>query len=442
MPCCGDGARFPFTALAHVWAGAALGVLLSACTAAPVSGPDGPLVFETATEEGVEVARNLSGSVWEAPRRLVEQIAIGESESEDAVYMFGHVAGLWVAHGRVYVLDPTVPAVRAYDLDGSYLYDIGGGGQGPGEFGQPNGLAVDRAGRVLVADGDRHLLHVYAPEGDLVETWSWRHGGSTFGPRMLLPEPGGGAWVGTFDLEAMSLDRLRAGYLWLDASGQAEPSLQPDVPGFSPTTVTVETEHGSRQYDWLVPFAPTAIGAMDESGNWYVGSGEEYRIWVFGADGRQRVIEKYHKPIAVLPEEAEAHLRAAEAQVRIMDRLPDWRWNGPPVPEAKRAYTSLLPDRSGRLWVERMGPGYAVPGCDLEIALRQPRADSCWAEQRVWDVFGPDGRYLGEVPAPAGSNGYALMSAFIEDERVALALPDDEGNPRVVVYRLEPGLGR
>jgi DNA-binding beta-propeller fold protein YncE len=59
---------------------------------------------------------------------------------------------LWVVDGGDQ--DPSAPAGRvvALTLDGALIGHVGGPGTGPGQFGDPHGIAVDSKGRVYVAE--------------------------------------------------------------------------------------------------------------------------------------------------------------------------------------------------------------------------------------------------------------------------------------------------
>lgn len=417
---------------------ALLSTISAGCAGSALDDAGPELVFERTTEDGATVVRNVSGSVWPGPARLVEEAVIGSTETEEEAYMLGWVPSLWSTEEAIYLLDPMGPVIRAYDADGTYTHDIGRAGEGPGEYGGPNGVVVDPRGRVLVAEARRHLILVYTADGTHEETWSWAHSGNSFGARRLLAAPDGTVWAATFEVpEGGDFDQMRDGYVRVGPNGAGETVLYPDPPGFEPVEVVVPTPRGQETYDWVVPFAPRAIQAMDGEGNAYVGTGAEYRFWIFGADGSRTIVERYHDPVPVQADEASAHLRQAEALVRRMARVPEWKWTGPDVPGTKPAFDDIVPDYSGRIWVERPGPGRRIEGCEPPSG-EAAEEESCWSQDRFWDVFEGDGRYLGEVPVPASVN--RLMFAHIQDDRVLMAREDDFGNTQVVRYRLEvPG---
>ncbi len=66
---------------------------------------------------------------------------------------------------KLYVTDQRGNRLQVFDLDGKFLFTVGKGGTGPGEFDQPEDLAFDKDGNLYVADGDNHRIQVLTPDG-------------------------------------------------------------------------------------------------------------------------------------------------------------------------------------------------------------------------------------------------------------------------------------
>jgi hypothetical protein len=73
----------------------------------------------------------------------------------------------------------------------------------------------------------------------------------------------------------------------------------------------------------------------------------------------------------------------------MVQSFPGWTWNGPGVPAEKPAFRGLFTGAEGRIWVLRSQPG-------------RKDAEGEWIEPVLFDVFEPDGRYLGEARGPEG----------------------------------------
>jgi DNA-binding beta-propeller fold protein YncE len=75
-------------------------------------------------------------------------------------------------NGDVYVTDGYGSArVVKYTRDGTYVLQWGRRGKGPGEFGLPHNLVVDRQGRVYVTDRDNQRIEVFDSEGKFLSQW-------------------------------------------------------------------------------------------------------------------------------------------------------------------------------------------------------------------------------------------------------------------------------
>jgi DNA-binding beta-propeller fold protein YncE len=78
--------------------------------------------------------------------------------------------------GRLYVADGYGNArVHVFEPDGTHLFSWGEPGTGPGQFRLPHGIAVDRRGRVYVADRENSRIQIFTPEGAYVEEWAHVH---------------------------------------------------------------------------------------------------------------------------------------------------------------------------------------------------------------------------------------------------------------------------
>ncbi len=122
----------------------------------------GTWVGTITTEGNVTTVINESGSVWEGRARLVEDLSIGVESGEDA-YMFGRITGLYATDDEIFVVDEQIPVVRVFDMEGWHLRDIGGAGQGPGEFQRPRFVTGSPDGRIFVLDGRGRRINVYGP---------------------------------------------------------------------------------------------------------------------------------------------------------------------------------------------------------------------------------------------------------------------------------------
>jgi streptogramin lyase len=61
--------------------------------------------------------------------------------------------------------------VHKFDKDGNHLLSFGKWGDGPGEFSQPHGLAMDSKGRLFIADRGNNRIQIFDQQGNFLEEW-------------------------------------------------------------------------------------------------------------------------------------------------------------------------------------------------------------------------------------------------------------------------------
>jgi DNA-binding beta-propeller fold protein YncE len=78
--------------------------------------------------------------------------------------------------GNVYVTDTLNNRVEIFDADGAFISLFGKNGDGPGYFARPKGIAVDSDGHIWVADEMEDRLQVFNREGQLLTYIGQGHG--------------------------------------------------------------------------------------------------------------------------------------------------------------------------------------------------------------------------------------------------------------------------
>jgi len=90
---------------------------------------------------------------------------------------FGAPQGVAVdKDGNVYVTDTLNNRVEIFDADGAFISLFGKHGDGPGYFARPKGIAVDGDGHIWVADQMQDRLQVFNREGQLLTYIGMGHG--------------------------------------------------------------------------------------------------------------------------------------------------------------------------------------------------------------------------------------------------------------------------
>lgn len=424
---------------------AACSLALAGCANAGGSGatevgmPSDPYEVSRSSMGNAETVRTLSGSLWGPGAVLTEVLSIGEELGQDA-YLFGDISSAWATEDRIYVVDAQVPVVRAFDRDGGYLFDIGNPGQGPGEYGIPSAVAVTDNGRVLVADAMNSRINVYDSAASLLETWPLASQKSALG--LTLGDDGK-----TYT-QSWSLEQERLGVQSVGPEGLVGEILFPPAVELSLATVPI-----GRGMEMILPFAPSYTWALAPGGEMIAGAGEQYRFEVHRPDGMATVVERDFEPVPVEKNEADFRAHLATSALRLL--APDRSIGRGDIPDHKPAFSGFYPDRSGRIWVIRQGPGRLDPECADADDAASPRlmmgtfetrakpgnwddgtlAGECWADTYLFDLFDiATGDFLATVQAP--ERGFRIP-LFAIDETVLAAVADEVGTLRLKEYRLE-----
>src|SRR2546426_828924 len=99
----------------------------------------------------------------------------GQSPVVRAAGPFNAVTNVALApDGEIYAADGYGNArIHRLAADGTLLASWGEPGSGPGQFNLPHGIAVDRGGRVYVADRENSRIQIFSRDGTLQEIWDW-----------------------------------------------------------------------------------------------------------------------------------------------------------------------------------------------------------------------------------------------------------------------------
>ena len=184
-----------------------------------------------------------------------------------------------------------------------------------------------------------------------------------------------------------------------------------------------------------VPFSPNVYWTFSPLGYMVGGLSNQYQIDLFRDDHVLR-IERTVDPVPVAAEERTDLRRiATENMVR---NFPGWTWNGPEVPTSKPPFRNIFASSDGKIWVLLSRPGVKDPDLQSDDdGNARAFSISPWSEPVVFDVFEPDGRYLGEVTAPDGF--LTSPEPVIRGDTVWATAEDADGVRYVKRYELVRG---
>ena len=341
-------------------------------------------------QSGTIVVHNAGAGMWHegAAWMLTDAVTIG-SQNDSGNAVFGRVADLALdQRGRVYVLDLTPPEIRVFASDGSYIRTIGRKGHGPGEFELATGMRFDPRDRLWVLNQGNQRYSVFDTSGALLREFPRRMSSATLEWRFRAFSPTGDPFDGLMYATTSGWEHRYARYDTLTAEFVDTLPL-PVLPEGTPL-------------GWG-RIMPTPLG-------WWVGVATDYRLWELTRAGDTvRVVEREHEPVG-LP-------TAQRDSIRDAMRLLRERARGAvslPIPEHQRIFDEIVVDNHGYVWVQ---------------LSRTP-------DERVtsFDVFDPEGRYLGAVKAPSVVE--SNPTPVVRDDRMAYVTTNEPGAQFVVTARI------
>ncbi len=319
---------------------------------------------------GVVHVRNPAEPLWRPGEEwaLEEELRIG-SATEEGPELFGEVRDLAVDPlGRIYVLESQSNEIRVFDADGGHVRTFGREGQGPGELNGPSALDWDGDGRLWVVDPRNARFSVFDTAGEYLEDRTKKTSG------WVSPWPGrveenGGLIDVSF---ARVDDEFRRTLIRYDSLNEPVDTFFP--PRYDAPVFELRTENALMAYS--VPFAESMVWRLRPGGTLWFGVSDRYRLYERTLEGDTlRIVEKPFEPLPVTSEELEEALEGLESFTEQGGRMDRSR-----IPDRKPAFEGFLFDDRDNLWVRPV----------VEAAL----------EDRVFDVFDPEGRWLGRVESP------------------------------------------
>ena len=107
--------------------------------------------------------------------------------------------------GRLYIFDNVSDRITVVSPNGGFVRAFGHPGDGPGEFRSPDGLAVMRDGRVVIADIGHRVYHLFDANGEFERRVRMSSEPGELTATELLPDPGGQAVFSAVGSQALAI---------------------------------------------------------------------------------------------------------------------------------------------------------------------------------------------------------------------------------------------
>jgi len=343
---------------------------------------------------GVTIVENTLEGIWDASQQwtLEEEVRIGSIEG-DADYQFGAIGFIAVdSRDRMFVMDAQAQHIKVFTADGRYEHTIGRPGSGPGELGQGAvSLYMGPGDTLLVPDLGNQRINKYAPDGTS---------------------------IGSFRLEIergipMAINATRSGVI----VEQVRPLALPDQPVRDTMDAIVTLAMDGTVLDTLKKFesgntinfgggqpelnffSPEPVWQITEDMRLCFGVNNDYSIGVYASDGSlERIVRK---PFTQTPV-------AERDQELMIDQMVElWTAAGVPpqaLPQLRQiinfgefypAFASIQIGPGGTIWVQHIQSPSELS--EEELAAFNMIEDM---GAKDWDVFDPEGRFLGVVTMP------------------------------------------
>ena len=278
---------------------------------------------------------------------------------------------------RIAVVDRDTREIRLFSSSGKFVFSVGRDGEGPGEFRGPISVDLYRADSLVVYDLDLQRATVLAPNGTVARVFR-------------LPS---GEIVGA--LFPLNDGRFLARQFWEGIEGyqgNLGVFVRPPVPLLllsrkGSVVDTVAVLPGTEVFmtaigEAMRPFQKDSHVGV-HAGAIFTGDSRELKYQVFNPRGQlERIVRVPSYDVEITEEDLGKEVEASYPPnppprvLRSFSQLPR--------PETKPAYSDLLVDTEGYVWLEEYRHRWAV--------RTQQVSD--------WNVFSPSGEWLGSVRFP------------------------------------------
>ncbi len=354
--------------------------------------------FSVADSAGVHIVESSipawsAGAEWRLGSEPV--LTIGEVSGDLNTMFQGVSQAFRMDDGTIVVVDRLASQVSLFDAAGVFIRNLGGRGEGPGEF-QFLQYAWASGDTIRVSDSMLSRISVFGLDGDVLETIPVEVAPGTGIPTaetdfvdgtiLVLNASSGGISLGSGDViegGVWTLSRYsRSGRFMNEISGlRGSSRWEHGIQGLSPGV--------------YLPFSVgiPAYAAGDD--HIYAGRGVEPSIGRWNNDGTQSRLIRWATAERPVSEEDRRRFRDANSVAPRYVDPPAWAryLREVPFPDRIPVYRRLLLDAEQNLWAER----YRAP----------------WEVNPTWYVFDERGVWLGEVATPPGLHVFEIGTDYV-----------------------------
>ncbi len=334
---------------------------------------------------GVRLVENSAPAWGDSAQWRVDpdpRVSIGVAEGDSMLLLSRVMGAARLSDGTIVIADGGSSQLRYFDATGAFRTATGRVGSGPGEFNTGLTGAWRLLGDTIVARDLSPRLSYFDAEGAYL---THREVMAPDGARhvSIVAQAGNGHYLG---MSGRSLGADKAGRVITD-SLQIIGALPDGTDGRMFTHVRAQERWGLQVGDRTsYPFLPFSSPSSWAAGSdqFAIGDGRTGTVAAWNTDATLRHVIRWDagpRPVtAELRSRYREHRLENERDPNVRRRIEQFVAEAP-VPDSLPVYRNLLVDASGHLWVEE---------------YRNP-----WERDPTWQLFDPDGRWLGRVVTPA-----------------------------------------
>jgi hypothetical protein len=310
----------------------------------------------------------------------------GEDESRDQ-YIFQAISGLaFDPAGRMIVTDLKENAVRVFQTNGTFAFQAGRRGAGPGEYSEPIGAAFSRDGLLWVQDESNRRFNAYTLGAtSATPTLSVRYDFDRPMVNRLQPmafdESGRITGIGSI-IGATPADRRGARFT-LDRSGGGVrvDTIRP-APADSLGDLQITSQHSeggktsTTTHYYFPVFGPEFVFTQSSTGATARAITSRYDIAL--SDSRGKLLRTIRRDVVGPPLSAREKKVAQDRIDSFVSMTKSSPSQLPGVPQRKVPIQGMAFDQMNRLWVERSVPDGAPREADLYDATGNQIAVMRW----------------------------------------------------------------
>lgn len=355
---------------------------------------------------GTVLVRNPATGAWRggAGWVVVEELRIGADDGEGPEVLGDLALLVEDAAGRVWALERRDQQFKVFDREGRFVRAVGRAGGGPGELRQAIGAALSPTGEIVVVDPQARRVSWFDSAGTFLRSHA---AGGGF---VIMPWPGGlGRDGALYDVVARQEDgRFGFGLVRYDTAMTAGDTLRP--PRWDGQAY-FEHQTGGGSLRATVPYTSSLQWLLTPDGDFWALRTGSYELFRLSARGDTlRKVTRGFDPLPVSAEEKDAAVAGLSwftNQGGTIDRSR--------IPDRKPAARGFFLAADGYLWVT-------------------PTVADSAAQARTFDVFDPEGRFLGPVVLPFPLAEYPRP--LFQGDRIIGVTHDATGVPYLVRARV------